>query len=86
MQAAAQRKSTPANRHTPRSDRRSILCISNRYTKLLEFRVTYTQQTTGLHSNRYKCALSFARHSARDFGKISTIDAPSQLHNEVRTP
>ena len=50
MQAAAQHKGIPANRHIPHSDHRPISGISNRYTKLLEFRVTYTKQMTGVHS------------------------------------
>jgi len=83
MQAAAQHKGIPANRYTPRSNRKPISCIPNRYNKLLEFGLTYRKQTTDVHSNRYKCALSFARHSARNFEKTSTIDAQSQLQNEV---
>jgi hypothetical protein len=86
MQAAAQHKGIPANRYTPRSNRKPISSISNRYTKLLEFGVTYRKQTTGVHYNRYKYALSFARHSTAHFEKISAIGAQSQLHNEVRTP
>jgi len=35
-----------------------ISAISNRYNKLLEFRVTDTKQTTAPHSNRYKTPLS----------------------------
>ena len=35
-----------------------ISAISNRYNKLLEFRVTDTKQTTAPHSNRYKTRLS----------------------------
>lgn len=31
--------------------------ISNRYNKLLEFRVTHTKQGTALRSNRYKFAI-----------------------------
>ena len=85
MQAAAQHKGIPANRYTPRSYRKPISCISNRYTKLLEFRVTYTKQMTGVHSNRYKYALSFARYSAGNFEKIFTIGAQLQLRNEVIT-
>ena len=58
MQAAAQHDGIPGNRQIPHSNRRPILCISNRYTELLKFRVTYTKQTTGVLSNRYKMALS----------------------------
>ena len=85
MQAAAQHKGIPANRYTPRSNRKPISCISNRYTKLLRFGVTYTKQPAGVHSNRYKYALSFARNSTAPFEKISPIGAQSQLQNEVRT-
>ena len=83
MQACVQRKSIPANRYIPRSSRSPISCISNRYNKLLEFGVTYRKQTTDVHSKRYRYALSFARHSVRNFEKTSTIDVQSQLQNEV---
>jgi len=83
MQAAAHCQGTPANRHIPRSNREPISCISNRYTKLLEFGVTYTKQTTGTHSNRHKYALSFARHSTANFEKISALGAQPRRRNEV---
>lgn len=84
MQAAAQHERIPANRHIRHSNRNPISCISNGYNELLESRLTCTKQTTDVHSNRYKYALSFARHSARNFQKISQIDLQSRLQNEVR--
>ena len=83
MEAAAQHSDLRTNRHTPHSNRKPTSCISNRYNELLEFGVTYTKQTTGLHSNRYRYALPFARHSARNFEKIFTLDAQLQRRNEV---
>ena len=64
MQVAAQHKDIPANRQIRRSSRKPISRISNRYSKLLEFGVTYTKQTTDVHSNRYKMALSRNRFRA----------------------
>ena len=83
MQAAARHKDIPANRNIRHSNREPISCISNRYNELLEFGVTYTKQTIGVHSNRYKYARLFARHSTANFEKISAIDAQLRRRNEV---
>lgn len=74
MQAAAQRIGLRANRHIPHPNQWPISWTSNRYNELLEFGLTYTKQTTGVYSNRYKYALSFARHSTHNF--------EANLHNQ----
>src|SRR5579864_9195534 len=59
MQAATQQQKQNGPRVTSpnsKSQASPISAISNRYNKLLEFRVTNTKQTTGLSSNRYKNA------------------------------
>ncbi len=57
MQAATQRQTQNGPRAIPPNltpQVSPIPPISNRYNKLLEFRVTYTKQRTGANSNRYK--------------------------------
>jgi len=56
MQAATQQKQI-VPRATPshwKPQVSPISPISNRYNKLLDFRVTYTKHRTGANSNRYK--------------------------------
>lgn len=50
-----------------------ISAISNRYTKLLEFRVTDTKQTTAPHSNRYKTPLFPVPFAEPDRGPFAFV-------------
>jgi len=60
MQAATQQQKHNGPRVTSpnsKSQASPISAISNRYSKLLEFPVTYTKQTAAPNSNRYKNAV-----------------------------
>ena len=57
MPAAMQQQKQNGPRATPpnlKPQASPEFAISNRYSKLLEFLVTYTKQTVGSNSNRYK--------------------------------
>ena len=54
--------------HLPR-----ISAISNRYKKLLEFRVTDTKQTPAPHSNRYKTPLSRGPFAEPECGPFALV-------------
>ena len=60
--------------HLPR-----ISAISNRYNKLLEFRVTDTKQTTAPHSNRYKTPLSPVPLARLECGPFAFV-GPDRRH------
>ncbi len=64
MQAAMQQQKENDPRATSpnsKSEASPISAISNRYSKLLEFSVTYTKQTVDPSSNRYKNAVLSGR-------------------------
>jgi len=86
MQAATQHKRkgprTDFPSHTPDSEPETP--ISNRYNKLLEFRVTYTKQTIGPHSNRYKKPF-LPRRSAPTFF-ASTRPVPRATEASIAGP
>jgi len=64
MQAATQQQKQSGPRATfpnPKPPVSPIAVISNRYSRLVGFLVTYTKQRTGADSNRYKNAVLTAR-------------------------